>query len=224
MLENNQKEIILLEDLGMKFPNVNSKQKKRYGLYKCFCGKEFETQSYYIKIKHTQSCGCHNINQIKKRSITHNLSNHRLYNTWLGMISRCTDKNNPRYKDYGGRGITVCQEWNNLENFINDMFPIYQEGLTIDRENLNGNYEKSNCRWATIVMQNRNTRVLQVNNNSGYRGVSYNKKLKKYSSSITVNRKNIHLGYFNNALEAGLCRDKYIIKNNLEHTLNFDRE
>ena len=223
-MENNQKKLILLKDLGMKYPNVNSKQKKRYGLYKCFCGKEFETQSYYIKIKHTQSCGCHNINQIKKRSVIHNLSRHRLYGTWLGMMDRCNDKNNRRYKDYGGLGIVVCEEWNNIENFINDMFPSFIEGLTIDRKDNNKGYCKENCRWTTKTIQNRNTRILKSTNTSGFRGVSYNKKLKKYSSSITVNRKNIHLGYFNNALEAGLCRDKYIIKNNLEHTLNFDRE
>lgn len=74
---------------------------------------------------------------------------------WLSMKARCADKN---HKDYGGRGITVCERWLTWENFRDDMKPSYKEGLSLDRINNDGNYEPSNCRWATRVEQRANTR------------------------------------------------------------------
>ena len=158
MIKNNQKEIILLKDLGMLYPNENSKQKRRYGLYKCYCGNEFKTLVYYVKTKHTKSCGCN------KNIIIHGFVNHPLYNTWNGMIQRCTNKNAQNYKDYGERGIIICNEWLDIANFINDMYPTYVHGLTLDRENHLGNYEKSNCRWTTKNVQSRNTRKIYSSN------------------------------------------------------------
>lgn len=216
MLENNQKEIILLEDLGMKYPNENSKRKYRYGLFKCFCNLEFISRLYDAKYGSIKSCGCINTK--------HNLSNHRLYGTWLQMIQRCNNPKSKYYKNYGGRGISVCNEWLDINSFINDMFPSFIEGLTIDRENPNGNYEKSNCRWATKQVQNRNTRKLQSNNTSGYRGVYWEKRCNKWFAQIMVNYKRICIGYFDNKLDAAKAYDKYVIDNNLEHTLNFDRK
>ena len=137
------------------------------------------------------------------------------------MMYRC---NNITYRDYdyyGGRGIKVCDRWNSIENFIEDMFPSFQEGLTLDRKNSNGNYEADNCRWETKTVQARNTRVVGKNNTSGFRGVGYYKATKKWKVTITINGKNVHLGYFNNALDGALAYDKYIINNNLEHTKNF---
>lgn len=153
--------------------------------------------------------------------MTHGLRNHKLYKTWQSMLARCNNKNNRQYKDYGGRGITVCNEWLDINNFINDMFPSFIEGLTLDRENHLGNYEKSNCRWTTYTVQNRNTRVLQTNNNSGYRGVTYYKQSKKWVAQIRVNYKKIYLGIFDTAIEAGLKYDNFVIENKLEHTKNF---
>lgn len=99
-------------------------------------------------------------NQIKRNQdkITHGFCNHRLYPTWLGMMQRCYNPKRPNYKYYGGRGITVCKEWLNVESFINDMYPTFQEGLTLDRINVDREYSKENCRWADSMTQSKNKR------------------------------------------------------------------
>ena len=213
MKQTIKKELILLEDLGMQYATETSKEKKRYGLYECFCGKEFKTIISDVKSGGTKSCGC------EKGNKKHNLSSHRLYNTWKAIIQRCNNPKIKDYKDYGLRGITVCNEWLDINNFINDMYPSYKEGLTIDRIDSNGNYEKANCRWANKNTQSRNTRLLQTNNSTGYRGVS--KKGNRYVSRVGVNTKIINLGCYNTALDAAKAYDQYVIDNNLEHSRNF---
>lgn len=203
--------LILIKDLGMKYPTEKSSRKHRFGLYKCFCGVEFEAITNAVKRKHTKSCGCLNI--------VHNLTNHRLYNIYNSMIKRCTQENDLRYKYYGARGISVCDRWLNINNFIEDMYPSYIDGLTLDRIDVNGNYCKENCRWTTMLLQARNTRRLRSTNKSGYRGVSKNHN--KWATTITVNYKKIRIGVFKCRLEAAYAYDKYVIDGNLEHTLNF---
>lgn len=217
-------ELILLQDLGMRYPTNISTKKARYGLYKCVCGKEFETQIQSVKSGKTKSCNCLQKQITANRNIlnaTHKQTKHRLYNTWKMMIQRCNNPKNKAYSNYGERGIKVCDEWNDVENFIRDMYPSYIDGLTIDRINPNGNYEKDNCRWATKTTQARNTRKLQSNNNSGYRGVCFHKQIKKWISQITVDKKHIHLGSFDNALDGAKAYDNYITEHNLQHTKNF---
>ena len=209
----NQNKIILLKVLGMENPTQNSTYKRRYGLFKCFCGKEFKSVISSIKNKYIKSCGC--------LHTTHNLTNHRLYSIWNSMMQRCYNLKEKSYKDYGKRGIVVCNDWHNVENFINDMYPSFIEGLTLDRENPNGNYEKSNCRWANKTVQARNTQRLRKDNSSGYRGVSWHKRDLVWNVRISVDNKRIHLGYFNTALDGALAYDNYITVNNLEHTKNF---
>ncbi|MBT7930229.1 hypothetical protein HN682_10075 [Candidatus Peregrinibacteria bacterium] len=83
-----------------------------------------------------------------------------LYSTWLGMKQRCYRKNHRSYPNYGGRGIKVCSRWkNDYQAFEDDLLTTYKEGLTLDRENNDGNYEPENCRWATWEEQNSNKRV-----------------------------------------------------------------
>ncbi len=87
------------------------------------------------------------------------LRNKKLYNLWITMIHRCEDAKREKYKDYGGRGITVCEEWHDASAFMDWAFANgYEEGLQIDRIDVDGNYEPNNCRWVTPKENSRNRR------------------------------------------------------------------
>lgn len=197
-------------------------KKKAYGLYKCFCENEFECLKTLINTNRKTHCGC--ISK-QKRSIgrtKHGLHSSRLYKIRQNMIQRCTNEKVPNYSSYGAKGVTVCDEWkNDLMSFYNWAIKNgYKDNLSIDRINPNGNYEPDNCRWETKTVQSRNTKVLQKNNKTGYRGVIWNKNSKKWQASITVNYKNIRLGYFDDILSGAKAYNDYVISNNLEHTIN----
>lgn len=136
------------------------------------------------------------------------------------MISRCYDKSHESYSYYGLKGISVCERWHSSKNFIEDMYPTFKEGLTLDRKSNKGNYELSNCRWVTKSIQSRNTMMIRKNNTSGYRGVTYLKANLKWIAQIKINSKNKYLGSFCTSIEAAKAYDQYVISNNLEHTTN----
>ena len=161
-----------------------------------------------------------NIKIGRGRPKVHGLSNHPLYRIWSFMKNRCLNPNIKAYKDYGARGIKVCDRWLDINNFIEDMYPSYQEGLSLDRIDVDGDYEPDNCRWATKSIQARNTRLLRDNNKSGFRGVSWDKANNKWRARIMASNKNIHLGLFKTAEEGAVAYNNYVIENNLEHPLN----
>jgi len=97
-----------------------------------------------------------------KNMKTHQMSKTRFYKIWKGIICRCNNKNHVRFKDYGGRGIKVCERWQEFENFRDDMLSKYKNNLSIDRIDNNGNYELKNCRWATVKQQNKNKRMKKL--------------------------------------------------------------
>lgn len=144
------------------YPNKVS-NKHTYWKCRCECGKEIVTSSNHLRTGHTQSCGCmHNAKKGKNNpSYKHGKKHTRLYRIWSGMKGRCLNKNNKKYKNYGARGIKVCNDWldkqNGFINFYNWAINNgYKGDLTIDRFDVNGNYEPNNCRWATIKEQNMN--------------------------------------------------------------------
>jgi hypothetical protein len=129
----------------------------------CDCGKYVAPTIDAMRRGKATSCGCAQRDAVTK----HGRSQHPLYKTLRGMKSRCFDTRDKRYSDYGGRGITVCDRWHDLENFIADMGPSYFEGATIERENFNGNYEPSNCTWVTAKAQASNKRSNIVLSHNG---------------------------------------------------------
>ncbi|MBT9670431.1 hypothetical protein GPK34_00070 [Secundilactobacillus kimchicus] len=132
---------------------------KAYWLCKCDCGNSTIVSSY--ELRHgTESCGCLIGESAKKRFTKHGGSGSKLYMVWSAMRQRCDNSNNKDYPNYGARGIHVSQDW--AKDFAK--FKIwseshgYQEGLTLDRVDVNGNYEPDNCRWVTMKVQANNER------------------------------------------------------------------
>ena len=152
-------------------------QNRAMWLCKCSCGIEKKISSHDLK-HHTISCG-HIAKEVRiknmalgrgwnKKEIPSNKK--RLHKTWDSMCQRCRNKNNLSYKNYGGRGIEMCEEWNSFITFEKWALETgYNDTLTIDRINNNGNYEPGNCRWATMKQQSNNKRsniIVKINGTS----------------------------------------------------------
>lgn len=172
-------------------------------LCECACGREVEKTSQSLR-KYKGSCGCRN-----KRNNTHGHTkggrHSKEYSVWNSMVSRCERYTSEAYKDYGGRGVSVCSRWSptkggSFENFLEDMGE-RPKGTTLDRIDNDGNYCKKNCRWTTQSVQSFNQR-LRNTNTSGRTGVCWNKNLNKWESYITKDRKKIGLGYYSNLEDA----------------------
>lgn len=153
-------------------------------VFQCDCGNVVERTIPWSSTK-VPSCGCYVKERMSNLNKTHGGRHDRLYLVWMGMRRRCFDKNANEYKNYGGRGITVCDEWKDYAKFREwAMTSGYDEtakrqGCTIDRIDVNGNYEPQNCRWADAKTQNnnrRNNRLVEYNNET--------KTLKQWSEEL----------------------------------------
>ena len=203
----------LIGETWRKYPTEKSSQLVTYGLFECqYCGKEFEALLSNVKRGRTKSCGCF---------VTHGLSSNKFYNTWYNMTQRCTNPNHKAYKDYGARGITVCEEWLDVRNFVDwceSTHPNTNE-VSLDRIDVNGNYEPNNCRWADATTQAINQRMMK-NNTSGFVGVIWHIRNKNWCANIRINKILKQLGSFKTKEEAVQARDNYITQNKLPHKLS----
>ena len=163
---------------------------------KCECGKETVVTAGALVTKNTLSCGC------VKPNFKHGGWNRASYNSWRAMIRRCTKPQDKDYKRYGGIGITVCDRWLSYVNFVADMGePVGNE--TLDRINTYGNYEPTNCRWASVAIQNRNIRV-RPTSKSGHIGIQ--ERGGKWMAQITAKKRKYYSKCFNTIEEAIVAR------------------
>ena len=198
-----------------KYSTETSKQKATYGLFECqYCGEEFKCLVQSVKSGSTKSCGC-------LLGIKHGLTYNKFYKTWNGMLQRCTNPNHKAYKDYGGRGITVCEDWLDVATFLKYAEATYPNvfGYTLDRIDNDKGYSPDNCRWSDKTTQAINQRI-KKNNTSGYVGVSYYDRDGKWEAYISINNARKRIGYFKDKIEAVLARDNYIVENKLPHKLS----
>lgn len=177
-----------------KSENKKNNDTHVYWLCKCDCGRYFIASGKNLRTGKTLSCGCFRKEASSKRNSTHHMSKDRLYHIWLSIKARCHNPKLRSYKDYGGRGITVCDEWKyNFENFekwANENG--YSDDLSIDRIDVNGNYEPSNCRWADILTQANNKRN---NVYISYKGDTLT--LNQWAVKIGINRLTLRYRLYN---------------------------
>lgn len=146
------------------FARKDGRGRKYFNVH-CECGKDFTPLDSSVRNGLTKSCGCIGSQKIKQQGYLNKTHGHSYiggkasptYMSWQAMKQRCLNTKMARYSDYGGRGITVCERWLKFENFLEDMGE-RPKGLSLDRIENEGNYEPSNCRWATLSEQRINRR------------------------------------------------------------------
>lgn len=159
-------------------------------LCKCDCGNSAVVRTYQLVSYRTMSCGCLRVSAAIRAghaNITHGKARTRAYRVWKGMRQRCFYEKAINFKDYGGRGITVCDQWNkSFQAFIDDMGSP-EDGMQLDRIDHNGNYEPGNCRWVTPRTNSRNKRN---NNLIEFNGVT--RTITEWAAGLGITHQALH--------------------------------
>lgn len=189
----------------------------------CDCGNTIEAFSDNICRGNTKSCGCLHRDIMRHRDTTHGFAKHPLFGVWAQMNSRCNNPKNISFKDYGDRGITVCDEWQkSISVFIEwALRKGWIRGLCLDRKDNDKGYSPENCRFVDRGLSSRNQRLLRVDNKSGFRGVYFYARNQKWHAQIMSNGKKQHLGYYSEPTAAAKAYDQAARKLSAGHPLNF---
>lgn len=186
---------------------------RSYWVCECKCGTVRDVSSGNLRGGTSQSCGCLRREEVaksaKKLSTKHGMHGTRFYTIWQNMKSRCNNPNYHGFHYYGGRGIKIHPTWSEFENFKSDLYELYtkhaevygEDNTTIERVDVNNNYEPGNVRFATKTEQILNRRIAR-NNKSGYEGVNYSQNMGKWEARISLFGKKKHLGFFTELEEA----------------------
>lgn len=178
-------------------------------LCRCKCGSEKIFKGKYLRSHRPASCGCA---RVYPGPLRHGMTGTPLHCRWKAMLERCLNVNGPNFKNYGGRGICVCDRWLVFENFRDDMGADYAEGLTLDRIDNSKGYVPDNCRWTDRREQSRNRRKSSEwdfkvdpisTSTSGTRGAYWDKIKNYWFSVIRLDGKRVYLGSFRTKEEAG---------------------
>ena len=181
---------------------------QRHWLCRCRCGTERSVSGPNLLRGLSRSCGCREPRPYAfVTHAKHGQWKARIYKIWGEMKQRCGNPNNRAFSNYGGRGIQVCEAWQDFQRFWQDMGPSYVEGLSIERLDVNGNYEPGNCTWIPLSEQPKNQRprserAVYRNNKSGVTGVCWSKRHRKWVAQYNVPGGPHHLGYFRTIEEA----------------------
>lgn len=134
-------------------------------LCQCDCGNTTVVIVSLLSNGHTQSCGCLFMDMLTREHTTHGMTGNYLYSTWANMIQRCTSPKIPKYVNYGGRGISVCEEWRcdfkAFHDYVSSLPNCKEKGYSLDRIDNEGNYEPGNVKWSTRLEQNNNSRNIK---------------------------------------------------------------
>ena len=186
----------------------------------CDCGNTCDVLQQNLTNAHVRSCGCllkeRNHERISAYNTangkqSHNETKSRLYRIWIGIKSRCLCETATDFKNYGGRGISICDEWKDdflaFKRWANSHG--YADSLTIDRIDVDGDYSPDNCRWVSQSIQQFNKRIMR-RNTSGHIGVSFNKKSNAWVAYISKDHKTKFLGAFTTFEDAVSAREKAV--------------
>ena len=180
--------------------NENNKNGDAMWLCLCDCGNKIIVRGCDLRRGSTQSCKCLQKELSANRLTKHGLTNTRLHRIWSGMLRRCYNKNDPNYPRYGGRGISICEDWKTNFKLFYDwaMSNGYSDELSIDRIDVNGNYEALNCRWANNKEQSNNK-----NNNHLVTFNGKTQNVTQWCEELGLNRTRVY-----KRLKKGWCVEK----------------